>query len=78
MSKEELVLHFHNWSVLESDYLSIDSLKAFYKPISINQHPEGMRYITSFEAYNYPIYSVIYHPEYQMMMNPGPDTQAIA
>ena len=64
--------------MLESDYLAIDSFKAFFKIISINQHPDGMRYITGFEAYKYPIYSVIYHPEYQMMMNPGPVTHAIA
>ena len=64
--------------MLEEDCLAIDSLKAFYKLISINQHAEGKRYVTGFEAYNYPIYSVIYHPEYQMMMNPSPTTLGIA
>ena len=78
MSKQQVAQHFHQWSVLEEDCKGIDSLNAFYKLISVNQHPEGKRYVTGFEAYNYPIYSVIYHPEYQMMMNPGPFTQAIA
>ena len=78
MSIEKVAIHFHNWSVLESDYLAIDSLNAFYKLISVNQHPDGMRYVTGFEAHKYPIYSVIYHPEYQMIMNPNPVTLAIA
>jgi hypothetical protein len=78
MSKEKVAIHFHNWSVLEEDCLAIDSLRAFFKLTSINQHPEGKRYVTGFEAHNYPIYSVIYHPEYQMMMNPTPTNMAIA
>ncbi len=30
------------------------------------------------EAHNYPIFSVIYHPEYRMMMDPSPETIEIA
>ena len=78
MSHEKIALHFHNYSVLESDYLAIDSLNAFFKLVSVNQNPEGIRYITGFEAKKYPIFSVIYHPEYQMMMNANPVTLAIA
>jgi anthranilate/para-aminobenzoate synthase component II len=64
MSNEPVAIHFHSWSVLESDYLAIDSLNAFFKLISVNTNAEGVRYITGFEAFKYPIFSVIYHPEY--------------
>ena len=78
MATEKVAVHFHNWGILESDFHAIDSLKAFYKLISVNESPEGLRYVTGMEAYNYPLFSVIYHPEYQMMMNPNPLTLAIA
>ena len=38
----------------------------------------GLRYPTGFEANNYPIWSVLYHPEYQMFMNRNEVTLSIA
>jgi anthranilate/para-aminobenzoate synthase component II len=78
MAKDPLAIHFHQWSILEEDFKAIDSLNSFYKCLSVNQTEAGVRYVTSMEAYRYPFYSVIYHPEYQMFMTPGPDTLAIA
>jgi anthranilate/para-aminobenzoate synthase component II len=53
-------------------------VNSFYKAISKQVLKSGLVYITGMEAYKYPIYSVLYHPEYQMMMNPNEDTLAIA
>ena len=38
----------------------------------------GLRYPTGFEANNYPIWSVLYHPEYQMFMHRNEVTLSIA
>lgn len=64
MATDKVAIHFHNWGILESDFNSIDSLKAFFKVTSANESPEGLRYLTGMEAFNYPLFSVIYHPEY--------------
>lgn len=44
-------------------------LNTFLKLLSIDTLDDGLKFPTAFEAHNYPIYCVLYHPEYQMTMN---------
>ncbi len=56
----------------------MDQLHRFYKEISYGTTPAGVKYVTAMEAHNYPIFSMIYHPEYRLMLDPCPETIEIA
>jgi hypothetical protein len=78
MSKSDLVIHFHNWGIMEEDFINMEGLHRFYKEISYGTLDDGRKYVTAMEAQNFSIFSVIYHPEYRMFMDPNPDTIEIA
>ena len=79
MSKRDLVIHFHNWGILEEDFNNLEGLHRFYKEISYGTLDDGRKYLTAMEAHNYSIFSVIYHPEYRLTMwDPNADTIEIA
>jgi len=56
----------------------MEELHRFYKEISYGTTPAGVKFVTSMEAHNYPIFSVIYHPEYRLILDPSPETIEIA
>lgn len=78
MKNKELVIHFHQWGFPSEDFQSNPALSNFFKTISEDTLPEGLKFVTGFEAFNYPFYCVLYHPEYQMMLNNSEDTVTIA
>ena len=56
----------------------MDKLHRFYKEISFQTNAAGVKYVTAMEAHDYPIFSMIYHPEYRLMLDPTPETIEIA
>ena len=56
----------------------MDNLHRFYKEISYGTTPAGVKFVTAMEAHNYPIFSMIYHPEYRLMLDPNAETIEIA
>lgn len=76
MTSEKLTLHFHNYAIKMEDFEK--SLKGMYKLISTDSHANGTKYVTAMEAYEYPFFSVLYHPEYNWQMKPCDETKAIA
>ena len=80
MATEKNVIHFHKWGFHLEDFKSSKEFTNFFKLISIDTVTEGngLQYPTSYEAYNYPIFCVLYHPEYQMIINRNETTMRIA
>ena len=74
MSKKEIAFHYHSFGVSVNDYLNLHSLLYFYKVISTDVTNDGKPFVTAIEAYDYPIFGLQYHPEYQMMQYLTEDT----
>jgi hypothetical protein len=78
MSKGDLTVHFHQWGILQEDFYALEGLHRFYKEISYGTTKAGVKFATAMEAHAYPIFSMIYHPEYRLIMDANPDTILIA
>lgn len=78
MSKGDLTIHFHQWGILQEDFYALEGLHRFYKEISYGTTAAGVKFVTAMEAHAYPIFSMIYHPEYRLIMDANPDTVLIA
>ena len=76
MSDNEYVLHAHSYSVGVETYNSFPNLRDFMKitqtDVYENEDGEVIDFIGSMEAYDYPIFSTMYHPEYQLLEFLGP------
>uniref|UniRef100_A0A2D4GSL1 folate gamma-glutamyl hydrolase n=2 Tax=Micrurus TaxID=8634 RepID=A0A2D4GSL1_MICCO len=53
--------HFHFWSLSMQNYTKNEKLRNFYKILTTNFH--NVEFISTMEAYRYPIYGVQWHPE---------------
>ena len=69
-----------------SDYNKLPALNRFFKVISTDVTENGEPFLTALESINFPIYALMYHPEYQLMeflsektfnVVNNPDTRAI-
>lgn len=78
MAEEPSVIHFHKWGFPLTDYLESKGFTEFFNLISINTLDNGVQFPTAFEAQRYPIYCVLYHPEYNMVLNKSDKTLRIA
>ncbi|XP_074549758.1 gamma-glutamyl hydrolase [Halichoeres trimaculatus] len=62
LSSEPLTENSHKWSISMSTYNTNEELNNFYKVLSTNT--DGItEFISTFEAYDYPIYGTQWHPE---------------
>ncbi|XP_072306557.1 gamma-glutamyl hydrolase-like [Eucyclogobius newberryi] len=62
LETENLTENSHRWSVSVETYNGNKNLKEFYKVLSTNTDGK-IEFISTWEAYNYPIYGVQWHPE---------------
>uniref|UniRef100_A0A3B4A933 folate gamma-glutamyl hydrolase n=1 Tax=Periophthalmus magnuspinnatus TaxID=409849 RepID=A0A3B4A933_9GOBI len=62
LAKENLTENSHRWSISMEAYNTNDNLKKFYKVLSTNTDGK-IEFISTWEAYDYPIYGVQWHPE---------------
>ena len=67
MHNQSLAFHYHTYGISAGDYQSIPSLRRFFKVISTDTTYDKEEFLTALEAYNYPIYALMYHPEYQWL-----------
>ena len=63
MANRRLTLHFHKYGISLDDFDKYE-LGKFYKVTQYDQK-NGALYPIAYEAYDYPIYGTLYHPEYQ-------------
>ncbi|XP_072033902.1 gamma-glutamyl hydrolase-like [Amphiura filiformis] len=53
----------HNWSMTTKNFSSNAQLTKFYRILSTNFDDKGVEFISTMEAYEYPIYATQWHPE---------------
>ncbi|XP_053323205.1 gamma-glutamyl hydrolase [Spea bombifrons] len=62
LSKKPVTANFHHWSLSMKNFTANERLKKFYNVLTTNT--DGVvEFISTFEAYHYPIYGVQWHPE---------------
>ncbi|XP_069816101.1 gamma-glutamyl hydrolase [Dendropsophus ebraccatus] len=62
LSSRPITANFHSWSLSMQNYTANEKLRKFYKVLSTNSDG-GLEFISTFEAYDYPVYGVQWHPE---------------
>lgn len=62
LAQENITANFHFWSLSKQNYSRNTKLKRFYKVLSTNTDGKT-EFISTMEAYHYPLYAVQWHPE---------------
>ncbi|XP_034036361.1 gamma-glutamyl hydrolase [Thalassophryne amazonica] len=62
LGSEPLSTHCHKWSVAVETFNSNEDLRNFYKVLSTNTDGKT-EFVSTIEAYNFPIYGTQWHPE---------------
>jgi len=66
MKDEELTYHYHEWAVTLDTYTQSEAFQSMVKIISTDKM-NGVDFITSFEGHTYPIFGIMYHPEFAFL-----------
>ncbi|KAM3927909.1 gamma-glutamyl hydrolase [Leptodactylus fuscus] len=62
LSSKPITANFHDWSLSMQNFTANEKLRKFYDVLTTNS--DGvLEFISTFEAYHYPIYGVQWHPE---------------
>nr|XP_060631370.1 gamma-glutamyl hydrolase [Anolis sagrei ordinatus] len=72
IASEPVTSHFHFWSLSVQNFTNNEKLRDFYKILTTNDH--NVEFISTMEAYKYPVYGVQWHPEknpYEWKNSPG-------
>jgi len=62
MWTENVTINFHHWCLTMDNFTKF-GLDEFWTPLSVNHDSEGLEFISSIEAKNYPFYGTQFHPE---------------
>lgn len=63
LSTENVTENLHHDGIPPASFLNTSSLTSFYQILSTNKDRNGKEFISSMEAFHYPIYGVQWHPE---------------
>lgn len=66
LKTENVTENFHQSGLSPEDYDKNSNLKSFYKVLSTNTDKNGKEFVSTIEAYKYPIYATQWHPEKTM------------
>jgi anthranilate/para-aminobenzoate synthase component II len=66
MSEENMTLNRHNKGITVQDFLANKNMTDFFKVTSTSVTDGDVHFIYSMEATRYPIYGIMYHPEYPL------------
>ena len=79
METESYANHEHSYSISLDTFEKTPGLKHFMRVTSIDTlYPQNTTFINTMEAKNYPIYTSMYHPEYQVLHFAGPKKWMLA
>ena len=62
MGKEKIALNAHDWTVASKTYQTSPKLANFFRILATDTH-NGTEFVMAVEAYKYPIYGIMNHPE---------------
>ena len=60
-------LHAHSYAVSVDTFYKHIGLRKNMKILLTGDHENGKTFINAMEAYNYPIFASMFHPEYQLL-----------
>lgn len=63
LSSQNVTFNAHKKGVTSATFYQNHNLNSFYQPLSTNKDLNGLEFISSMEAYDYPIYGTQWHPE---------------
>ncbi|XP_072044592.1 gamma-glutamyl hydrolase-like isoform X2 [Amphiura filiformis] len=63
LTTKNITYNAHNWALTTKNYSANTDLKKFYRIISTNIDDHGIEFISTMEAFKYPIYGIQWHPE---------------
>ena len=78
MTTLPIMIHNHEWSLTVDNYNKQDKLNKFMRIVSTSkaENKKETEYVDSMEAYNYPIFGIMYHPEHQLYRESNPKYRA--
>ncbi|RHY61473.1 hypothetical protein DYB30_000734, partial [Aphanomyces astaci] len=63
LATKPITANFHFNGILKSHFDATDKLTSFYNVLATSDDQQGQTYVAAFEAKDYPIYAVQFHPE---------------
>ncbi|XP_067858781.1 gamma-glutamyl hydrolase-like [Heptranchias perlo] len=63
LAEKPLTGNFHKYSVTVQAFESNEKLRSFYRMVSSSTDRKGIPFVSTMEAYEYPIYGTQWHPE---------------
>lgn len=63
LETENVTLNNHHYGIYPSHFMNTPALSSFFSVLSTNKDRKGTEFVSSIEAFNYPIYGVQWHPE---------------
>ncbi|KAM4675454.1 gamma-glutamyl hydrolase-like isoform 2-T4 [Discoglossus pictus] len=63
LSSEKVTANFHHYGLTSKVFQENKKLSNFYRVMSTNRDRNGVEFISTMEAHNFPIYGVQWHPE---------------
>uniref|UniRef100_A0A8C5R1Y9 folate gamma-glutamyl hydrolase n=1 Tax=Leptobrachium leishanense TaxID=445787 RepID=A0A8C5R1Y9_9ANUR len=63
LQHENVTANFHHYGITPKSFLENKNLSSFYRILSTNFDRDGVEFVSSIEARNFPIYGVQWHPE---------------
>ncbi|XP_022329164.2 gamma-glutamyl hydrolase-like [Crassostrea virginica] len=63
LKTENVTANYHHWALSPKNFSENNDLKSFFKVLSTNRDRNGKEFISSIEAYKYPVYALQWHPE---------------
>ncbi|XP_076146596.1 gamma-glutamyl hydrolase-like isoform X1 [Alosa pseudoharengus] len=62
LATEPITLHSHKYSITVKNFNNNENLRTFFKILSTNSDGE-QEYVSTIEAYDLPVYGIMWHPE---------------
>jgi gamma-glutamyl hydrolase len=63
LESEKVTMNNHHYGIYTEHFQATEALTSFYDMTSVNKDRNGVEFVSTMEAFNYPIYGVQWHPE---------------
>ena len=63
LSEQNVTMNNHHYGIFTSTFESTSMLSDFYNNLSTNKDRQGTEFVSTVEAFKYPIYATQWHPE---------------